>query len=283
MSNNHKPEAPASPDALAAAYYANPAQRLSFVRGMFNRTARHYDSANLVFSLGSGGFYRRACLRWAGLRPGMQAVDVAVGTGLLAGEILAITGDPGAVIGVDVSEAMLGIARNKLGIPLVLAAAEALPLPPASADFVAMGYALRHIADIQAALREALRVLRPGGTILLLEISAPRRKWARGAAAFYIGRVVPLLSLLTARNRKARTLMRYHWDTILNYMPPDAVQAAMSGSGFTNVDCWSELGLFHCFVGNKAPASGVMAPLARSKSARMNFFPEKLPVSQTKG
>jgi len=283
MSNNHEPEAPVSSHALAAAYYANPAQRMSFVRDMFNRTARHYDSANLVFSLGSGGFYRRACLRWAGFCSGMQAVDVAVGTGLLAGEMLAIAGNPGTIIGVDVSEAMLAIARHKLGIPLVLAAAEALPLPPASVDFVAMGYALRHIADIQAALREALRVLRPGGTILLLEISAPRRKLARAAAAFYIGRVVPLLSLLTARNRKARTLMRYHWDTILHYMPPDAVQAAMSASGFQNVDCWSELGLFHCFVGTKAPVGGVMAPIIRSKSARKNFFPAKLPVSLTKG
>jgi demethylmenaquinone methyltransferase/2-methoxy-6-polyprenyl-1,4-benzoquinol methylase len=269
MSNDQKRET----DALAAAYYANPVQRLSFVRDMFNRTARHYDSANVVFSLGSGGFYRRTCLRWAGLRPGMRCVDVAVGTGLLAGEMVAITGDPGAIIGVDVSEAMLAIARNKIEIPLVLAAAEALPLPPASADFVAMGYALRHIADIQAALREALRILRPGGTLLLLEISAPRRKWARAAAGFYIGKIVPLLSLLTARNRKARTLMRYHWDTILNYMPPDAVRAAMTGSGFTNVDCWSELGLFHCFVGNKPPNGGVMAPILRSKSARKNFFP----------
>jgi demethylmenaquinone methyltransferase/2-methoxy-6-polyprenyl-1,4-benzoquinol methylase len=240
---------------------------------MFNRTARHYDSANQVFSLGSGGFYRRACLRWAGLRPGMKAVDIAVGTGLLAGEMLAITGDPGAIIGVDVSEAMLAIAAKKLGIKLVLAAAEALPLPPGSADFVAMGYALRHIADIQSALREALRVLRPGGTILLLEISAPRNKIARAAAAFYIGQVVPLLSLLTARNRKARTLMRYHWDTILNYMPPEAVRAAMSAGGFKNVDCWSELGLFHCFAGTKAPESGVLVPIIRSKSARKNFFP----------
>jgi len=128
MSNNQKPEV----QALAAAYYANPAQRRSFVRDMFNRTARHYDSANRVFSLGSGGFYRRACLRWGGFCSGMKAVDVAVGTGLLAAEMLAITGATGTIIGVDVSEEMLAIARAKLDIPLVLAAAEALPLPPAS-------------------------------------------------------------------------------------------------------------------------------------------------------
>jgi len=244
MSNKPEPVAPASVP-------ANPAQRMGFVRDMFNRTALHYDSANRLFSLGSGALYRRACLRWAGLRPGMRAVDVAVGTGLLAREMVRITGDAAAVIGVDVSEAMLAIARAKLRIPLVQAAAEALPLPSGSADFIAMGYALRHIADIPAAFREALRVLRPGGTIVLLEISAPRKRFNRAVAAAYIGKIVPLLSLLTTRDERARTLMRYHWETIVSFMPREAVLAAMTASGFQNVDHWTELDLFHCYVGRK--------------------------------
>jgi demethylmenaquinone methyltransferase/2-methoxy-6-polyprenyl-1,4-benzoquinol methylase len=126
-----------------------------------------------------------------------------------------------------------------------------LPLPDASIDFLAMGYALRHIADMQAALREALRVLRPGGTIVLLEISAPRKKLGRALAAIYIGGLVPVVSLLTTRDRQARTLMRYHWETIVNYMPPEAVMEAISASGFASVKRWSELDLFHCFVARK--------------------------------
>jgi demethylmenaquinone methyltransferase/2-methoxy-6-polyprenyl-1,4-benzoquinol methylase len=235
-------------------YYANPVARMSFVRDMFNRTARHYDAANRLFSLGSGALYRRACLRWAGLRPGMSVVDVAVGTGLLAREIVKVTGERQSVIGVDVSEAMLEIARAKLGIKLVQAAAEALPLPPASADFIAMGYALRHIADLQASLGEALRVLRPGGIIMLLEISAPRKKIHRAVASVYIGRIVPLLSLLTTRDERARTLMRYHWETIVNYMQPEAVMQAMADSGFDGLDRWTELDLFHCYIGKKPAA-----------------------------
>jgi demethylmenaquinone methyltransferase/2-methoxy-6-polyprenyl-1,4-benzoquinol methylase len=272
MSNLHEPAAAASPHDPGAAYYANPARGKNFVRRMFNDTARHYDLANRIFSLGSGGWYRRACLHWAGLRPHMQAVDIAVGTGLLAREMIALTGDERAVIGLDVSEAMLAIARRRLKIPLIQAAAEAVPLAPASADFVAMGYALRHIADIGAALREALRILRPGGTLLLLEISAPRRNVARALASFYIGRVVPLMSLVTTRDQAARTLMRYHWDTILNYLPPEVVQQALVENGFHNVDCWSELDLFHCYVGQKAPEGAAMPPVTRSKSARHNFF-----------
>jgi len=260
------------PEPVLAAEDADASRRKTFVRDMFNETARHYDLANRIFSLGSGGWYRRACLHWAGLRPGMQAVDVAVGTGLLANEMITLTGEPGGVVGLDVSEAMLAIARGRLGIPLIQAAAEALPLASGSADFVALGYALRHIADIGAALREALRVLRPGGTVVLLEISAPRHKLARALAGAYIGGVVPLMSRLSTRDERARTLMRYHWDTILSVMQPEAVREALAESGFLNVDCWSELDLFHCFVGTKG-LEGVATPvIVRSKSPREIFF-----------
>lgn len=251
MSNDHDDPDAARLRASIAGYYADPVRRLAFVRDLFNRTAQHYDPANRLFSLGSGAWYRRACLRRAGLRPGLLVVDVAVGTGLLAREAIAITGDRRAVIGVDVSEAMLDIARAKLGISLIQAAAEALPLASASADFVTMGYALRHVADLDAALGESLRVLRPGGRIVLLEISAPRGKFGRALASAYIGGLVPFLSLLTARDRRARTLMRYHWETIVTYIPPEMVIRAMADRGFRDVECWTELGLFRCYVGSK--------------------------------
>lgn len=77
---------------LIADYYADPAAGLAFMRNLFNLTARHYDRMNRWFSLGTGAWYRRTCLKIAGLQPGHQVVDVAVGTGLLALEALAITG-----------------------------------------------------------------------------------------------------------------------------------------------------------------------------------------------
>ncbi len=244
-------DAQAVAQAQIAAYYANPAGRLAFVRDLFNISARHYDGVNLLFSLGSGGWYRRFCLRRARIRPGVRVVDIAVGTGLLAREAVALTGARNAVIGVDLSEAMLAIARQKLGIPLIQAAAEALPLASEIADFVTMGYAVRHVADLGGTFREAFRILRPGGVILILEISAPRRRISRVLAAAYIGGVLPLVSLVMARDRRARALMRYHWRTIANCPPPAAVARVLAESGFSAVTCETEFGLFQYYTGRK--------------------------------
>ncbi len=240
------------PPALIAGYYADPAARLSHARDLFNRTARLYDPVNRLFSLGSGAWYRRRCLRQAGLRPGFRVVDVAVGTGLLAHEVLALTGDCRAIIGIDVSEAMLAVAQKNLGIPLVQGAAEALPLADDIADFVTMGYALRHVADLAATFREARRVLRLKGTLLLLEISTPRRWLTRILASGYIGSLVPLLSRLMTRDPRARALLRYHWETIMSSAPPETIMQAIRDSGFRDVECRTELDLFRCYIGRKA-------------------------------
>ncbi len=240
--------------ARLAAYYADPVLRASYVRDLFNRSAPHYDWVNRLFSLGSGAWYRRMCLRKAGLRPGSQVVDVAVGTGLLAREALTLTGNRGAVIGIDISEAMLAIAQKNLNIFLVQGAAEALPLAAGIADFVTMGYALRHVADLGAAFREALRVLRPGGMLVLLEISVPRRRLGRMLAAAYIGGILPLLSLLMTRNHRARALMRYHWKTIAKGMPPDIITRVMRDCGFRDVQCVNDFDLFQFYTGRKPKA-----------------------------
>src|ERR1700758_653212 len=100
----------------------------AFVRGLFNDTAPHYDTVNRIFSLGSGGWYRRRCLLRAGLKPGQRVLDVAIGTGLLAGAATRIVGPSGAVFGLDLSEAMLAEARRKLDIPLIQGLADSLPL-----------------------------------------------------------------------------------------------------------------------------------------------------------
>jgi demethylmenaquinone methyltransferase/2-methoxy-6-polyprenyl-1,4-benzoquinol methylase len=251
MSNDQERLEAARAHALVEGYYADPGARRSAVRNLFNQSAQYYDWVNGLFSLGSGAWYRRFCLRRAGVRPGVKVVDIAVGTGLLAREAVTLTGDCGAVIGIDISEAMLAIAQKNLGIPLIQGAAEALPLAPATVDFVTMGYALRHVSDLKMSLREALRILRPGGSIVLLEVGAPKYRLNRILASAYIGGILPLLSLLMTRKRAARTLMRYHWETIANYMPREVIMRVMTESGFGQVKCQSYFDLFQHYSGVK--------------------------------
>lgn len=231
------------------AYYATPEERARFVRDAFDRTATHYDRINWLVSLGSGASYRRRALRGAGLRSGARVLDVAVGTGLLAREAVRITGDPALVTGIDISANMLAEARRSLRIPLIRGGAEALPIADGSVDFLSMGYALRHVTDLEAAFSEFRRVLRPGGTVLLLEIARPIRRVPFALGRFYLGRLVPLLSRITTSNAATDTLMRYNWATIESCIPPEIIERVLTRSGFEGVRCEAELGVFRAYVG----------------------------------
>lgn len=251
MSNTQdRPEAISSRDAISA-YYTSPARQSGLVRAFFNRTARHYDLINLIFSLGSGAWYRRSCLRKAGIAPGMTVVDVAVGTGLLAREAKRLMRGRGTLIGIDLSESMLAVARKTLGIPLVQGTAEALPLAGGSADVLTMGYALRHVASLDETLAEAWRVLRPGGRLVLLEISPPTNRVGKFLTGLFVGGILPVVSLVLARDRQAHRLMSYHWQTIAAYAPVEAVLHMMQQCGFVQERCASELDLFRFFSARK--------------------------------
>jgi demethylmenaquinone methyltransferase / 2-methoxy-6-polyprenyl-1,4-benzoquinol methylase len=238
------------PHRVLRGFYAQRAQHSSFVRRLFNDTAQHYDGVNRLFSLGSGAWYRRRCLMRAGLRPGLDVIDVAVGTGLLAREIVAVTGSARRVIGIDLSEGMLAAARQKLDIHLIQGMAEQLPVADDSADVVTMGYALRHVADLVTAFSEFHRVLRRGGTLVLLEISKPTRALSHALVSGYLGHVVPLICRLTAGGR-TKTLMDYYWETIESCVPPDTIMDAMGRAGFSETRCDVEVDIFRTYVGRK--------------------------------
>ena len=250
-----KPDQPLEPHPALPDYYPDLAQRPAFVRGLFDRTAGYYDRVNHLFSFGSGSWYRRRALEQAGLRPGMTVLDVAIGTGLVARQALAITGDPQSVVGLDVSAGMLAEVGRLLKIPLLQGLMEQLPVADARFDFVSMGYALRHVADLNATFREFHRVLRPGGTLLILEIARPAQPFKRALLKFYMGRLIPLFSRLTTGNRDMQTLMRYYWDTIEHCVPPETILDAIRTAGFAEAGCNVELGLFRAYFGRKAAAA----------------------------
>jgi demethylmenaquinone methyltransferase/2-methoxy-6-polyprenyl-1,4-benzoquinol methylase len=221
------------------------------VRDLFNETAPVYDRFNQIFSLGSGSWYRRRCLRRAGLRPGLRVLDVAVGTGLLAKEAVSLLGGTDGIIGIDLSEAMLRIARDKASIGLVQSTAEALPIVAESIDFLSMAYALRHIGDIELLFTEFHRVMRRGATILLLELSKPTGAFSSAVFGGHFAQLTPSIQRIIARRAETRSLMTYHWETIANGIDPAAVTASLRRCGFEDVRCERYFDIFRSFTGRK--------------------------------
>ena len=230
-------------------YYGDASQRLSFLQGLFDRTARHYDGIGRLLSLGLGDWYRRRTLHQAGLRAGMRVLDVAVGTGAVARAAIAVGGPSLDLVGIDLSFGMLAEARRHLAIPLVRGRMEQLPFADASIDFLSMGYALRHVADLAVAFAEFRRVLRPGGTLVLLELGKPSTPRREAIARFYLGRLIPRLGRWLSGNAEAETLMRYYWDTIDQCVPPETILGVLVAAGFADVRCVREFDVFRAYIG----------------------------------
>lgn len=234
------------PHSALNAYYADgdKAARQTFLRRTFDDTAVDYNRLEMLLGLGSGSRYRRQALQRAGLKPGMQVVDVGMGTGLVAAEILRITGEPERLVGVDPSPGMMAQARLPKGVRCLEGWAEKLPLADASADFLVMGYALRHIADLAAAFAEFQRVLKPGGRVLVLEISKPEGRLATQVLKAYMRGVVPLLARLVSKQASTPMIWRYYWDTIEACAPPEAVLRTLAGVGLLDARREVTLGIF---------------------------------------
>jgi len=197
-----------------------------FVKRLFAAIAPRYDLMNVVMSAGCIHLWHRAFRRWTGLRPGDAALDVCTGTGELALVMAEQVGPRGRVVGVDFTPEMLELAREKvrrrgLDDRVVLEEGDALALPyrDGTFDAAAMGFALRNVVDIERALAEMARVVRPGGRVLVLELSKPPSPLVRYPYFFYFYRVVPLLGRLVDRGTARTEAMRPY-----TYLPASLVK-----------------------------------------------------------
>lgn len=166
----------------------------------------------------------------------MKLLDVAIGTGQVARAATRILGQPRGVVGLDPSIGMLREARKVHAGPLVQGRAEEIPLRDGVFDMLSMGFALRHVTTLESAFAEYRRVLKPGGRLLMLEISRPRSAVIRWAIRVYFKQVLPLIIRIGTRSPDARLLMTYYWDTIDECVPPPMILAALQQAGFVEVE-----------------------------------------------
>jgi demethylmenaquinone methyltransferase/2-methoxy-6-polyprenyl-1,4-benzoquinol methylase len=156
------------------------AEKAQHVRAVFDSVADKYDLMNDLMSAGVHRLWKRYTLSQTGLRPGQMALDVAGGTGDIAAGMAKQVGASGLVVLSDINAAMLEVGRNRLldrglmhNVRFSLANAECLPFEDESFDCVTIAFGLRNVTDKPAALASMRRVLRPGGRLLVLEVSKP--------------------------------------------------------------------------------------------------------------
>jgi demethylmenaquinone methyltransferase / 2-methoxy-6-polyprenyl-1,4-benzoquinol methylase len=208
------------------------------VRAMFDRIARVYDRMNSVMTAGLHHKWRSRAVDLAAVAPGDRVVDVACGTGDLSLELARRVGPSGAVVGCDFSEQMLVFAREKAAreqspADLTFEWANALELPYADGEFAAatVGFGARNFSDLEQGLREMRRVVRPGGKVVVLEITTPTRPPLSTFYRVWFDRIVPGLGRF-AGDSDAYT---YLPSSVRRFPGPHELAATMERSGLTNI------------------------------------------------
>jgi demethylmenaquinone methyltransferase / 2-methoxy-6-polyprenyl-1,4-benzoquinol methylase len=199
------------------------------VRAMFDRIARVYDRMNSVMTAGMHHRWRARAADLAGVGPGSRALDVATGTGDLAVE-LASRG--ASVTGLDFSEAMLDLARAKApGIEFVQGNALELPFADGEFDAVTVGFGARNFADLERGLGELARVTRPGGRVVILEITTPQKPRLSWFFRVWFDRVVPRLGRVAGDS----DAYSYLPSSVRRFPGPEELARLLAGAGLVDV------------------------------------------------
>jgi demethylmenaquinone methyltransferase/2-methoxy-6-polyprenyl-1,4-benzoquinol methylase len=243
---------PLPPHPKLERYYARDEERPGLVCEMFDAGAPYYEWVCRVMSIGLGAKYRGQALREAGLQEGMRILDVAAGTGLVLRSAAAITGGGGLAIGLDPSRGMLEECRKTCVASLLQGRGEHLPCRGACFDMVSMGYGLRHVTDLRALFTEYRRVLKPGGRVLLLEITHPPSPLGRWLNRLYLRTVIPGVVRLGTGSQAAGRMMDYFWETVESCVPPELILDAFRQSGFTDATRKVTGGVLSAYLATKA-------------------------------
>jgi demethylmenaquinone methyltransferase/2-methoxy-6-polyprenyl-1,4-benzoquinol methylase len=207
------------------------------VRGVFDSVATRYDVMNDVLSLGLHRAWKAYAVAVAAVRPGMQVLDIAGGTGDLARAFAKAVGPTGRVVLTDINEAMLRVGRDRLldegtVVPTAVCDAERLPFADASFDLASVAFGLRNMTHKEVALAEMARVLRPGGRLLVLEFSKPAAVLQK-PYDWYSFKLMPLLGRWIAKDGES---YRYLAESIRMHPDQATLKAMLKTAGFGHVD-----------------------------------------------
>jgi demethylmenaquinone methyltransferase / 2-methoxy-6-polyprenyl-1,4-benzoquinol methylase len=223
------------------------------VVAMFDRIAPRYDAMNTLMTGGLDAIWRGNALDAVALEPGMRVLDVATGTGKLARAAAARVAPGGEVVGLDPAPEMLARARRAAagqwaGLTWVQADAQALPFGDRTFDAVTIGFGLRNLPDVAAALREMARVAAPGGRVAVLEIATPSGGWSGLLFRTWFRQVIPRLGALAG----SADAYRYLPESVARYPSPPRVAELMAAAGLGDVRWrWLVSGMVTVHVGVK--------------------------------
>jgi demethylmenaquinone methyltransferase/2-methoxy-6-polyprenyl-1,4-benzoquinol methylase len=253
-------------------FYTPGEQRAAKVGELFATIARRYDLINDIQSFGLHRIWKRRLLRLAHPQPGERALDLCCGTGDLA---LALAKHDAEVTGLDFSEPMLQVARGKArrlkskvqsprSVEFLCGDAQRIPFPENTFDILTIGYGLRNLADLDAGLRDMLRVTKPGGRLLVLEFGKPDNSKWRALYFSYLSVFLPIFGKVFCGKAAAYA---YILESLRHYPSQADVAARMRALGWQNVRVINLMGgtmSIHCAEkGNDSQKAGNPLPTGR--------------------
>lgn len=216
-----------------------PSQKSQLVRQVFDSVAPRYDLMNDLMSLGLHRLWKQATVSASGVKTGHRVLDVAGGSGDLTQALAKRVGPQGHVVLADINAAMLTTGRDKLinkgyasQISYLQTDAEAIACADNSFDCVTIGFGLRNVTNKEKALQSMLRILKPGGKLLILEFSKPAKAWLNKLYDCYSFKLLPKLGQWIAKDAES---YQYLVESIRQHPDQNTLAQMMIQQGYTQV------------------------------------------------
>ena len=210
------------------------------VANVFHSVAARYDLMNDLMSGGVHRLWKRFTIELAAVRPGQTILDIAGGTGDLSYAFAKKVGPDGLVVLADINESMLNVGRDRLtdrgiagNLQYAQADAQYLPFPDNTFDCITIAFGLRNVTDKDLALRSMLRVLKPGGRLLVLEFSKPQNPLLEKAYDTYSFKLLPFMGKVVANDADS---YRYLAESIRMHPDQETLKGMMDTAGFVNTE-----------------------------------------------